>query len=159
MNRTKFIKIFVIELLMVTLIGGYFFIDSSDVYKWWVGSTNFVTYKEQCNLNESSCNVILSDGNALEFEINPKPIPLMKPLIFRVKTSDYSTPFIEIKLFATNMNMGFHTFKLYAKNNGTYEGKGMLPTCVVGDMKWQANIIINQPSKSVGAIFNFQTEK
>lgn len=144
---------------MVTLIGGYFFIDSSDVYKWWVGSTNFVTCKDDCNLNQNACHVTLSDGNILDFEINPKPIPLMKPLTFRVKTSHYNTPFIEIKLFATNMNMGFHTFKLYQKNDGIYEGEGMLPTCVVGDMIWQANIIINQTSKSIGAIFTFQTEK
>lgn len=159
MNRTKFIKIFVIELLMVTLIGGYFFFDSSDVYKWWVGSTNFVTCKDNCNLNQNACTVTLSNGNALEFEIIPKPIPLMQPLTLRLRTTHVDTPFIEVKLFATNMNMGFHTFKLYQKNDGIYEGEGMLPTCVVGDMKWQANIIINQPSQSVGAIFNFQTKK
>jgi hypothetical protein len=42
---------------------------------------------------------------------------------------------------------------------GIYEGEGMLPTCVMGNMIWQANVVLNQPSQSQGAIFTFKTDK
>ena len=158
MNRKRFFKIFMIEFLIVLLVAAYFLIDSSDVYKWWVGDTSFVTCKADCDLHQEACTVILSDGNPLTFEINPKPIGVMKPLTLSLKTTNIQVPFIEVKLFATNMNMGFHSFKLLKKEDGFYEGVAMLPTCVVGNMIWQANIIINNTTQSIGAIYTFQTK-
>lgn len=159
MNRPRFIKLFLIELTLLALIVAYFTIDSSDIYKWWVGDTQFVTCKENCNLHEKSCEVVLPSQESLSFEISPKPIPLMKPLVFSVKTTDTTLNTIELTLFATNMNMGLHSIKLLHKGDGLYQGEGMLPTCVVGNMNWQANIILNKPSHSEGATFYFQTDK
>lgn len=159
LHKKRFWKLLFLEIIAVSLIGGYFLIDSHDIYRWWVGDTHFVTAPSTCNLHHGACTVRLENDIELTFEINPKPIPLMKPLEFRAYAKAIEQPFIEIKLFATNMNMGFHTFKLYAKGNGLFVGEGMLPTCVVGNMIWQANLIIDTPKKSLGATFYFQTDK
>ena len=158
MPSPRFFKFLAVEILAVVLIAAYVMIDAKDVYQWWVGETNFVSADPACDLHKSACEVTLSDGSLLRLDIEPKSIPLMKPLHFKV-TIPSDLPTIEIKLFATNMNMGFHSFKLYAKQNGLYEGEGMLPTCIVGNMIWQANLIVNTSSKSVGATFYFQTDK
>lgn len=159
MNRSRFWKLLGVEILLVLCAGAYFLIDSHDVYRWWVGDTHFVTAPQTCSLHQSACDVRLEDGHDIAFEVSPKPIPLMKPLQFRATIKHIDLPFVELKIFATNMNMGFHTFKLYAKGDGIYEGEGMLPTCVVGNMIWQTNLIINMPSQSLGATFYFQTDK
>ncbi|WP_263832078.1 hypothetical protein [Sulfurospirillum oryzae] len=158
MPSPRFFKILVVEILAVGLIAAYVLIDAKDVYQWWVGETNFVSAKASCDLHESACQALLSDGSELSLDIEPKSIPLMKPLHFKV-TSAIDLPTIEIKLFATNMNMGLHTIKLTKSAQGVYEGEGMLPTCIVGNMIWQANVILNQSSHSQGAIFSFKTDK
>ena len=159
MRSSRFWKLLIVEIVAVFGIAAYFLIDSHDVYRWWVGDTHFVHAPASCDLHVKSCAVNLDATHSLVFDISPKPIPLMKPLHFKVHAPTFSLSFIELKLFATNMNMGLHSFKLYPTQEGWYEGEGMLPTCVVGNMIWQANLIFNTATQSVGAIFYFQTDK
>ena len=159
MQGKRFLKLFFIEALIVGLVASYFLIDSHDVYRWWAGNTKFTIANQECLLNTQRCEATLIDKSHLSLDIEPKPIPLMKPITFRVTLEDTTLPFVEATLFATNMNMGLHTFKLLSKGNGLYEGEGMLPTCIVGNMIWQINIVINQPTQSIGATFFFQTSK
>lgn len=159
MRLSRFWKLLIVEIMVVCSIASYFLLDSHDVYRWWVGETDFTTVSKECNLNISDCSLQFNNDLNMTFDISPKPIPLMKPLQFRAYIEGIELPYVELKLFATNMNMGFHSFKLYAKQNGLYEGEGMLPTCIVGNMIWQANLIVNTSSKSVGATFYFQTDK
>jgi len=158
MPSLRFFKWLIVEIIAVLLIGAYIFIDSQDVYRWWVGETHFVPSDNSCDLHLNACEATLNDGSSLILDIEPKEIPLMKPLRFKV-TSSINVPSIEIKLFATNMNMGLHTIKLVQSVKGVYEGEGMLPTCVMGNMMWQANVILNQNRQSHGAIFTFKTDK
>lgn len=158
MFSSRFFKWLIVEIIAVVLIGAYVLIDSHDVYRWWVGDTHFVAASSACDLHTQSCEVTLKDGSLLSLDIEPKTIPLMKPLHFKV-TSSIDLPSIEIKLFATNMNMGLHTIKLSQTSKGIYEGEGMLPTCVMGNMIWQANVIFNETTQSQGAIFTFKTDK
>lgn len=158
MISSRFFKWLIVEIIAVVLIGAYVLIDSHDVYRWWVGDTHFVEASSACDLHTQSCEVTLNDGSLLSLDIEPKTIPLMKPLHFKVASS-IDLPKIEIKLFATNMNMGLHTITLKQTTKGIYEGEGVLPTCVVGNMIWQANVILNETSKSSGAVFTFKTDK
>ena len=157
--KSRFWKLLIIEIIAVICVAVYVLIDAHDIYRWWVGDTHFVKAPSTCNLHQSSCTVLLKENIVAQFDITPKPIPLMKPLKFRVILQNIHLPYIELTLFATNMNMGFHTFKLYAKGNGLFVGEGMLPTCVVGNMIWQANLVIETSQQSLGAIFLFQTDK
>lgn len=157
MLSKNFIKIFIAELLLVVAVGLYFFIDMKDVYSWWVGDTSFTKADPLCDLHQGQCEATLKDGSSVVFSIEPKSIPLMQPLLFQVKTAS-SLDKIELKMFATNMNMGLHTVELRKTKDGIFEDKGMLPTCTVGGMIWQANVILNYPTQSLGAIFVFQTD-
>ena len=158
MRSSRFWKWLVVEVIAVVGIGAYILIDSHDVYQWWVGNTHFAHSNSACDLHVNACEATLKDGSVLSLEIEPKSIPLMKPLQFKV-TSNVDVPTIEIKLFATNMNMGLHTIKLNQTSKGIFEGEGMLPTCIMGNMIWQANVILNQLTQSQGAIFTFKTDK
>lgn len=159
MRISRFWKLLLVEIIAVISVASYFLLDSHDIYQWWVGQTTFTTASKECNLNVSECSARLTNDLQVRFDISPKPIPLMEALKFRASVEKIDLPFIELKLFSTNMNMGFHSFKLYAKGEGVYEGEGMLPTCIIGNMIWQANLIINTSSQSIGTTFYFQTSK
>ncbi len=160
MKTEKFYKILILEIVVVLAVGAYFFIDSSDIYRWYVGNTDFVKLsKKECDLHKGECKQTLKDGSKIALEILPHTIPLMKPITFRAKTEGIDLDRLEVKVYATNMNMGFHEFSMKRLKRGLYEGSVTLPTCIVGNMIWDANIIVNKPTESVGAIFEFQTDK
>lgn len=158
MKIKKFYKLLFLEIIVLGLILAYFLIDSSDIYRWYVGDTNFVKQDKNCNLHTEECKIILKDGSLMSLSIAPRSIPLLKPIRFQVKTKGINTNVLQLKVFATNMNMGFHESLLKKVKYGLYEGNITLPTCIVGNMIWNANIIANKTNRSVGAIFEFQTE-
>ena len=101
----------------------------------------------------------MQDGSNITLSIEPKPIPLMKPIKLTIETKNVNLDKLDLKVFATNMNMGLIEKSLKKVNKNRYEGKITLPTCIVGNMIWNVNIIANKPTKSLGATFEFQTGK
>jgi len=157
MNNSKFYKLLFLEIITLSLICAYFVIDSSDIYKWYVGNTSFVKQNPNCDLHKSACEVLLRDKSSITLSIYPKDIPLMKPLKFLVKTKGIKLDKLQLKIYATNMNMGLTQATLKKIKPNLYEGFATLASCIKGGMIWNANIIANKPQKSLGATFKFVT--
>ncbi|RXJ87835.1 hypothetical protein [Arcobacter sp. CECT 8985] len=142
---------------ITAIVLGYFLIDFNALYQSLKGETKYITQDTKCDLHKQSCSIKIQDGTTFELSINPKSIPLMKPLKFSIKSNNPNLKDLTLNIYATNMFMG--EFNLHLKNlgNGNYETIGTLPTCPVGDMKWNADIKIDKLSKSIGARFKFKT--
>jgi len=158
MKKDKFYKLFILEILALSAISAYFLIDSSDVYRWYVGNTNFAKQDTNCNLHNGACKITLGDGSSITLSIYPKDIPLMKPLKFSVKTKGIKLDKLQLKLYATNMNMGLTQTTLKKIKSNLYEENITLSSCIKGGMIWNANIIANKAQKSLGATFEFKTK-
>ncbi len=153
MKNRKFFKLLFLEIVAVVGVGTYFFVDSADIYKLFMGETDFYQQSPTCDLHLSSCKADIPTFGTLEFEIEPKNIPLMEKLTFTVKsTKDIDE--LDLHIYATNMNMGYHTFTLKKVAPKTYKAEGILPTCTVGGMIWNAEVV----SENKGGLFTFQTE-
>jgi len=159
MKTKKFIKFLIMESVVLLLVIAYFTIDSSDIYRWYVGNTNFVKQDKSCDLHKEACSVELKDGSTITLDITPKPIPLRKPIRLHVETQNIDIDNLKLKVFATNMNMGLIEKSLKKLKKGSYEADIILPSCIVGGMIWDVNIIANKLSKSLGAVFEFQTSR
>lgn len=159
MKTKKFLILLIIEVFILCIICAYFLISSSDIYRWYVGNTNFIKQDKNCDLQKEACSVILEDGSDIILSINPRPIPLMKPIELTVKTKGINLDNLKLKVYATNMNMGLIEKSLSKTTKNIYKGKITLPTCIVGNMIWDVNIIANKPTKSIGATFEFKTGK
>jgi hypothetical protein len=158
MNKSKFYKLLILEIIALSLLCAYFFIDSSNIYRWYAGSTTFVKQDVNCNLHNTPCKVVLKDGSTVTLSIYPKNIPLMKPLKFSVKAKGIKLGKLQLKIFAINMNMGLTKTTLIKIKPNLFEGNVTLASCVKGGMKWEANIIANKFQKSLGATFKFKTK-
>jgi len=159
MKTKRFLILLIIEAFILCLVCAYFLISSSDIYRWYVGNTNFTKQDKNCSLQEEACSVTLDDGSDISLSITPRPIPLMKPIKLVVKTKGINLDNLNLKVYATNMNMGLIEKSLKKTAKDSYEGKITLPRCIVGNMIWSVNIIANKPTKSVGATFEFKTGK
>jgi len=154
MKNRNFLKLLLLEVIAVVGILTYFFVDSADIYHLFMGDTQFYVQSPKCDLHTDSCSVDIPKLGKMAFDIEPKSIPLMKTLTFRVTTSkNIDTNELDLHIYATNMNMGYHNFTLKKISKNTYEARGILPTCTVGGMIWNAEVV----DGNKGGLFTFQT--
>lgn len=143
---------------VIAIVLSYFLIDFNDVYNSFRGESELVLQDKKCQLSTSSCKVTIQDGSTFELEVFPKEIPLMKPLTFVLKSSNSNLKDITLHIYSTNMMMGDYELPFKHQGNGVYKATGLLPTCPVGGMKWNADIEIKKITKTIGARFQFETD-
>ena len=159
-KKTNNIKSAILQVgVVLFIVVGYFLIDFSALYQSLKGKAEFITQASTCDLHKTACAIEIQDGTNFELEINPKSIPLMQSMKFSIKSNKKDLKDIYLNIYATNMYMG--DFHLPIKNlgNGNYEAVGTLPTCPIGDMKWNADIRIEKLNETIGARFQFKTDK
>ncbi len=153
------IKSTILQLGLVLLIVlGYFLIDFNGIYQSLKGEVKYITQNEQCDLHKSSCTIEIQDGTIFTLSIEPKSIPLMKPLTFSIKSNKDNLENLTLNIYATNMFMGEFYLPIKNLGNGKYQAIGTLPTCPVGDMQWNADIKIEKATENIGARFQFKTD-
>jgi hypothetical protein len=84
-----------------------------------------------------------SAGRNVTLEISPKPVRHMTPLTFTVTIipSNALTSTILLDLSMPGMYMGKNQVELKRKNDGTWEGKGLIVRCMSGRKQWQATVL------------------
>ena len=156
MKNKKFFTFLLLEILLVLGILAYFFIDSSMIYKYIYGDVTFYQSSKHCDLHVKSCSVDIPQFGSIQLDIEPKTIPLMKPLTFTVTLSkELHEDELNLHIYATNMNMGFYDVKMKKISKNSYQAKTTLSSCVVGGMIWRAEIALNHKS---GGFFIFKTQ-
>lgn len=151
-------SIFLMIFIVVTLVGGYFFVDFKTLFNDARGEVKFAEQLNNCDLHHGPCSITLEDGVNFNLEVFPKDIPLMKPMKFKITSQNYEADTVLLEVYAKNMNMGTQKIKLKKIKDNEYESNVILPTCIRGNMKWNADIILDKLSHRVGAKFKFQTD-
>ncbi len=144
--------------LVSIFAGGYFFVDFSSLFNDVRGEIKFAEQNDKCDLHAGPCKITLEDGTSFKLEVFPKDIPLMKTVKFKIISENYDKPDIPLELYAKNMNMGTQIIKLNKIKENLYESNVILPTCIRGNMKWNADIVMDKVSHRVGAKFKFKTD-
>lgn len=143
---------------ILIIVSGYFLVDFNALYQSFKGEAKFITQDERCDLRQTSCSIKIQDGTSFELDINPKTIPLMKAVKFSLKSNNQNLKDLYFNIYATNMFMGEFNVPIKNLGNGNYEAIVTLPTCPVGDMKWNAEIRIEKLNETIGARFQFKTD-
>lgn len=145
--------------IVLCIVAGYFLIDFNTLYQSFKGEAAFVTQEKTCDLHNSACKITIQDDTTFELEISPKSIPLMQEIRFTIKSNNTNLENLNLNIYATNMFMGDLNLPLKNLGNGNYEAVGTLPTCPPGDMHWNAEIRVEKIDKTIGARFQFTTDK
>jgi len=156
MKNKIFFTFLLLEILLVLGILAYFFLDSSMIYKYIYGDVTFYQSSKQCDLHVKSCSVDIPQFGSIELDIEPKAIPLMKPLTFTVTLSkELSDSELNLHIYATNMNMGYYDVKMKKISRHSYQAKTTLSSCVVGGMIWRVEVVLTHES---GGFLIFKTQ-
>lgn len=129
---------------------------------WW-GSPYFLPQADitatpvaGCNLHQGSCRATLPDGGVLELSIEPRPVPVVKPLSVAVTLSGIEARKIELDLAGRDMNMGYNRPILVMESPNHFVGGATLPVCITGKMAWKATVLVETDKGRIVAPFQFE---
>lgn len=112
-----------------------------------------------CDLHAGPCRVDIPGGGRIELSIEPRPIPLLRPLKLAVKTQGLDARQVEVDFTGMDMNMGFNRPQLKREGDERYVGETVLPVCITGRMTWQAAVMVTTPGVKAIAPFRFTTTR
>ncbi len=94
-----------------------------------------------CDLRAGPCRSTFAGGE-VSFAIEPRTLPLVKPLQLRVELKGMQAQQVAVEFSGVDMNMGFNRFPLKPAGEGVFTGEGLLPVCVRDAMEWEAKVLI-----------------
>jgi hypothetical protein len=110
-----------------------------------------------CDLRSGPCISPFGEGGSVSFSIEPKAIPLVKPLELRVAVLGVDASHIEVDFSGVDMDMGFNRVKLEPAGEGVFTAKGILPVCVRDAMEWEAKVLISSEEGLSSVAYRFIT--
>lgn len=108
-----------------------------------------------CDLARQACVATLPDGGQLEFSIEPRPIPSLKPLKLQATLKGTEARKIEVDFAGTDMKMGYNRPALEL-SDGRFGGQANLPVCITGKMSWDATVLVETSKALVAVPFRFE---
>jgi hypothetical protein len=118
--------------------------------------TDITLTLSSCDLAKQACIATLPDGGQLEFSIEPRPIPSLKPLKLQASIKGSEVRKIEIDFAGTDMKMG-HNRPTLQGSSGQFTGQANLPVCVTGKMEWDVTVLVETSKALIAVPFRFAT--
>lgn len=110
-----------------------------------------------CDLRQGPCVSRLPGGGTIELGIEPRTIPLLKPLQLQVRVTGFGAQAVEVDFRGVDMNMGYNRPRLTETEQGWFSGSAVLPVCVRAWMEWEALVLVHTDRGIVAAPFRFET--
>lgn len=129
--------------------------------KLWLASqpatTVTIPLNTACDLQAGPCASATPGGGRIELTIEPRPIPLLRPLHLTVKVEGLDARSVEVDFIGVDMNMGYNRPVLKQEDGGSFSGQTTLPVCITGRMAWQASVLVTTDNTRLAAPFRFVT--
>jgi hypothetical protein len=120
---------------------------------------------KSCDLQRGACSSALPGGGRVSFAIEPRPIPLLRPIKLVVTLQGANAKKVEVDFTGVEMKMGYNRPQLQAIGEGRFAGEDhfagetILPICTDRRMAWRATVLIETGGKLVAAPFEFVTSR
>ncbi|BAN35729.1 hypothetical protein SCD_n01918 [Sulfuricella denitrificans skB26] len=112
-----------------------------------------------CDLHQGPCTTSLPGGGRLEFSLEPRPIPVLRPLRLQVRATGIKADSVEVDFAGVDMKMAFNRPRLVSGKEGLFTGEATLPVCVRNKMAWQATVLVEADGQRIAVPFRFETKR
>lgn len=109
-----------------------------------------------CDLNRQACGAPLPGGGMIELAIEPRPIPVVKPMKVTATVVGATPARVELDFAGISMNMGYNRVELAPTTDGRFAGEATLPVCVTGRMAWRATLMVETATQRIAVPFVFE---
>jgi hypothetical protein len=119
----------------------------------------YVPLDKSCDLQHGACSYNLPGGGHVTFSIEPRPIPVLRPVKLAVTVQNIRVKKVDVDFTGVDMMMGFNRPQLQAVGVGRFIGETTLPICTRNRMAWRATLLVETDGKLVAAPFEFVTSR
>lgn len=112
-----------------------------------------------CDLHQGPCVTALPNGGRLELSLEPRPIPVLKPLKLQVRATGFKASSVEVDFAGVDMKMAFNRPRLAPVKDDLFTGEATLPVCVSNQMAWQVTVLVKSDGKRIAVPFRFETKR
>ncbi len=116
-------------------------------------------FDSNCDLQSGPCITKMANGQQVTLSIEPRPIPLVEPIQFKVKLDGVEADKVFVDIQGLGMNMGINRPQLESKSAGSYAGEGMLPVCIRNSMEWEVSVLLDTDEGMIAVPFRFVTDR
>lgn len=114
---------------------------------------------KSCDLQRAACSSGLPGGGRVSFSIEPRPIPVLRPVKLTVTVQGAQAKNVEVDFTGIHMKMGYNHPQLQAMGAGRFKGETTLPICSTGGMAWRATVLLEANGKQFAVPFEFVTSR
>lgn len=117
---------------------------------------------QPCDLRSGTCKATLPNGKRIYLELEPKTIPILKPITVTTWLEGDSTISNKkltgsVEMLGVDMEMGVAKAHLKTSTDNKMQTQVTLSLCVRELMQWHAYVTIEDGHERVGAKFPFDT--
>jgi protein SCO1 len=95
--------------------------------------------EQPCDLNEGPCRASLEGGASVEVTVQPRPIPLLKPLRIEARFAGGRASDVVLTATSETMDMGVTKVPLLLAGEA-FVGEASLPVCASDTLRWTARL-------------------
>lgn len=106
-----------------------------------------------CDLASGPCAATFADGSSVTLGVGETQVVAGVPLPWAVESTAGELAFMEIS--GLSMNMGLSRVPLEADGDGRWAGRASLPVCTSLEMRWRADVVLDQGVQRRIARFDF----
>lgn len=131
---------------------------------WLFGRLQPVTLLELphdpgCDLRQGSCTSILPTGSKVTFSIEPRSLPVLKPLALGITVEGLEPHKVGVDFNGVGMNMGINHADLQTGGEGRFSGTITIPVCIRNSMEWEARVMLHTPDGIIVVPYRFWSSK
>lgn len=112
-----------------------------------------------CDLGVAACTHDLPGGGKLTLDVDPRPVPLMQRVAFRLQVNDPAVEPVYLEITGLNMEMGVNRVSLSTEGQGEWRGETIVPICSQRRMHWRAALVIRRQGKLFRLVDQFYTSR
>lgn len=112
-----------------------------------------------CDLHQQACQATFENAGTVRLAISPnRPIKPLTELNLEVDVEGLSAESVMIDFKGIELFMGFNRPSLKKVGANKFTGTGLLATCTLGTMGWEANVLVSTPRGTLSAPFRFEVQ-
>jgi len=112
-----------------------------------------------CDMHQKACQATFENAGTVRLAISPnQPIKPLTQLNLEVDVEGVSAEAVRIDFKSLDLFMGFNRPRLEKVGVNKFTGTGLLATCTLGSMRWEANVLVTTPQGTLSAPFRFEVQ-
>ncbi len=151
MEHRPIIIIGAILMIFIVLLG-------YSVVNWNAQNIDYYIQADECQIEKTSCQVILDKHNSIEVNILPRGIPSTEKLTVFVEVKGDKFDELSVAFEAIEIDTTTPQYRLYKQTENSFSGSAFLAICSLSKQSWITHLFVKKGNETWEIILPFSKQ-